>query len=933
MTHTIDTQENAADINEQSAEYKMAILAEKDISEKVTKAIKSNKVHRRWFWELLQNAKDTIVDEPDRKVSVRLTYDLLDNPEPVISFEHDGNPFKYAKDRTRFDDLTNLILPLSGKTPGNTVGKFGTGFLSTHILSMKIRVQGVYENETGQYSDFDLIINRSESDRRRLIESIVKSLNEQKKSFIPIQDGSYHPEKNQFRTTKFTYYLSDNKNGVEYANTIIDEGLDDIVMTLPFVLNFVDEIDKVELVIKKKERNEKVIFCKTSKVQNGRLHICTVTKSRFNLGDIKESPDEFTYIASIESDSIELATEVIPELNSFKIIDFKAKYSKHTRKEFPTLFSAFPLIGSEDFKFPMVINSMKFSPNETRDGVELKSNIDGNQALIDKAVSLYSECLDIISKGWKNTYVLALTGGAISPNHDWINKKWFEEGNSEYKGVLKPIRSKILKTPLVDILNNRGEIERKAIKSPDGINQVYFPLREKMEMLYNFGSKVFPQFLPLQEDIENWASVVWSDKEFVRVNIEWIVRGVGAKSNIQDLASLLFNDGLKIDEAINWLHQFYSFIKTDYNEKSSLLFNFSVELTHCKIVLNRDLSFSLLSSLKRDGGCKGVGVIDDTLLTILQELTGENLKIVLLHDRFSELLPTIETLYEENVAIKIRDTLEGRLRKDYDYSIELRNSISKLYDWISIKANDDKEYFREALKNRMLSAIMPLEKIKFVTKILELDRNKTISLERQVNYLSDPNFDRIFQLGTKAFEAEQLNEADFGFKKAIGVHIENLIRKKVQTEVRKFVVTVREKQGGQDMVILVDDLEIYFIEVKSRWNISSSITMSNTQIKKATRNKSIYALCSVDMSDYKPDDGNRYEVPDISLILNRIRFLDSIGEKIEPLISNAMSVEAKDDEVKLTDEYRAIIPQALIKRDGIEFDAFVNKLIETLNLK
>jgi hypothetical protein len=63
---------------EQSEFYDQAILAEKIITEKVNEAIKSSKAHRRWFWELLQNAKDTVVYETNRQVSVKLTYTKTD---------------------------------------------------------------------------------------------------------------------------------------------------------------------------------------------------------------------------------------------------------------------------------------------------------------------------------------------------------------------------------------------------------------------------------------------------------------------------------------------------------------------------------------------------------------------------------------------------------------------------------------------------------------------------------------------------------------------------------------------------------------------------------------------------------------------------------------------------------------------------------------
>lgn len=45
---------------------------------------------RRWFWELLQNAKDSV--KPDEKVSVRLIVGEQ-NLQPYVEFQHNGNPF------------------------------------------------------------------------------------------------------------------------------------------------------------------------------------------------------------------------------------------------------------------------------------------------------------------------------------------------------------------------------------------------------------------------------------------------------------------------------------------------------------------------------------------------------------------------------------------------------------------------------------------------------------------------------------------------------------------------------------------------------------------------------------------------------------------------------------------------------------------------
>ena len=689
---------------EQSEFYDQAILAEKIITEKVNEAIKSSKAHRRWFWELLQNAKDTVVYETGRQVSVKLTYTKTDSGELVLIFEHSGNPFKYNADRTRFDDLKNLILPVSGKPPGKASGKFGTGFLSTHILSLKFKVNGVYQDEHNVFWDFNIDIDRTETDREKRIESIVKSLADKKSSFKIISDG-YSPNKTEFRTTKFTYYLANNEHGIDEGSKIVQEGLRDILQVLPYVLNFIPEIETVEIIDTELTKT-KTKFSKCNEGKNEDLKITAVSKVISTLTD-NPVTDEKVLIASLSDQSVETAIEIFNDNGIFRVCDFNAKYHKETGKDFPTLFSSFPLIGSEDFKFPLIINSTEFKPNERRDGVELKTNFDGNQTLIDKAVTLYQKFLDIASKNWKDIFILAKTDNSISNNHDWIDKKWFEEGNNEFQGVLKPIRKKILSTAIIDVLTKDGTIERKTIKTTTDTNQIFFPLKENKEKLYEFGKETFPNSLPVLSDIDNWCSVIWNEKDFTRVTIELIIEGISNKTNVESLSEHIYRDKTKTDETLTWLYNFYNFIKTDFKDKTETLFNQLVKNVPHRFIPDRELNFWLLNDLKKDVGFKGVGIIDDTLLTVHKEITTDNLRAKLLHSKFTDFLQTKEPMSEEQVALIIRDIIDDKLKKEDNLSIPFKNTLSKLYDWISVDDNNDKEYFKEAIKNRILSAIMP----------------------------------------------------------------------------------------------------------------------------------------------------------------------------------------------------------------------------------
>lgn len=836
---------------EQSEFYDQAILAEKIITEKVNEAIKSDKAHRRWFWELLQNAKDTVVNEAGRQVSVKLTYTRLkkddeENGELVLIFEHSGNPFKYNADRTRFDDLKNLILPVSGKPPGKASGKFGTGFLSTHILSLKFKVNGIYEDESNNFWNFNIHIDRTETDREKRIESIVKSLADKKSSFTKLTDN-YSPNKAEFRTTKFTYYLTNNQHGIDEGSKIVQEGIRDIIQVLPYVLSFIPEIDTVEITDTELSKT-KFKFTKNKTTNFGDLKVTPISKTTTSIESDTITDDKEVFIASLSDQSVEIAIEIIEEKNTFSVCDFNAKYQKETGKDFPTLFSSFPLIGSEDFKFPLVINSTEFKPNERRDGVELKTNFDGNQTLINKAITLYQKFLDISSKNGKDAFILAKTDNSISNNHDWINKKWFEEGNNDFDGVLKPIRKKILNTAIVDVLTKDGKIIRKAIKTETDTSQIFFPLKENKEKLYEFGKEIFPNSLPVLSDIDNWCSVLWNEKDFTRVNIEFIIAGIASKANVDNLAEHIYSDKTKINETLNWLYRFYDFIKTDFKEKTATLFNHTIKNVPQKFIPDRELNFWLLNDLKKDVGYKSkdengnevfIGIIDEKLLSIHQEITGEKLKSKLLHHKYSDFLQPKEQISEEQVAVAIRNAIDEKLRKDKEYSPEFKNTISKLYDWISITENNTKDYFNEAIKNKILSAIIPSEKVKFVTKILELDRSNTVTLERQVEILSDPELELKLHIGKSVLDKQR----KFREKALQGKIYENLFKALMSQDDRYVTDKI---EGEQDFVITNKvTSNKYFVEIKSVGNSETEIRMTERQVKKAKQFPSNYFLCVI----------------------------------------------------------------------------------------
>ena len=85
---------------------------------------------KRWVWELVQNAKDSIVGDKDRdSVDIKIIVE-----GDSYKFLHNGSPFTMGT-------LTALLYKFSeGKrNDSESTGRFGTGFLTTHSLSKIVK--------------------------------------------------------------------------------------------------------------------------------------------------------------------------------------------------------------------------------------------------------------------------------------------------------------------------------------------------------------------------------------------------------------------------------------------------------------------------------------------------------------------------------------------------------------------------------------------------------------------------------------------------------------------------------------------------------------------------------------------------------------------------------------------------------------------------
>ena len=189
---------------------------------------------KRWVWELIQNAKDVNIGG---KVRVRIEAGL-DDADAHVTFEHNGGAFsaeniRFLIEQVSSKDRTND----STGRPTNT-GRFGTGFLTTHLLSERVIIKGVTEGKGFSARKFKLSLDRSGSE----LEDIIAAVQAAKDSLQDLDDRApYNGYTPGAFNTAFRYQLSD-KTGKNVARA----GLADLDICLPYTLAFVRELESVE---------------------------------------------------------------------------------------------------------------------------------------------------------------------------------------------------------------------------------------------------------------------------------------------------------------------------------------------------------------------------------------------------------------------------------------------------------------------------------------------------------------------------------------------------------------------------------------------------------------------------------------------------------------------------------------------------------------
>jgi hypothetical protein len=373
------------------------------------------KSRRRWIWELMQNAKD--VKNIFGQVSIEI--ELYDNQ---LVFRHNADPF-------RIDNLTGLIQQVSSKPSDGqdeeTTGKFGTGFISTHLLSDVIIVKGVVQELNEKPKRIEIELNRSGETSEELMPAIEKAL----QLVDLIDDDSVFPPHLDY-ASKRTEADFDN----EFIYSLVNDdakqaakvGVEDLKTTLPLTLAFIDKLKQVRVI--NHLENEDVTYKCDKKSESNQIR-------EF---EIQINKDYKRVFVLYSSENYSLSAE-INSLDEYKLIE--------PQPHQPYLYRDFPLVGTDNFYFPFILNGKNFYPTDKRDSILLNGQNkkpEHNKSVLSEAIQGCKKFIEyLIEKNAQNKYVALMSR---FPHYD------FEEDTKEWflKDIQTNYRNHLLTLPVIE---------------------------------------------------------------------------------------------------------------------------------------------------------------------------------------------------------------------------------------------------------------------------------------------------------------------------------------------------------------------------------------------------------------------------------------------------------------------------------------------------
>jgi hypothetical protein len=587
---------------------------------------------KRWFWELLQNAKDSV--ENDSKVSVKVNL----NGEK-LEFRHTGDPFNEH-------EIIHLIFHGSSKTNAeNKTGRFGTGFMSTHLLSRKVNITGKLEDNT--YFKFDL--DREAKDVQQQQANLEKSYDlftdsNRQENYA---DDSYN--------TIFSYDLS------EESLKIAKDGIKQLRKILPFVLAFNDKIQDIDII----ENNESISIKRgeLDKIQQKENHIL----SQEIIHD-----DHVEYVVFVKLEDCDIAVLLEKRDEKINVVDLNDEY--------PKLFYDFPLFGTEKFGLPIIINSTKFDIQEKRDGIFLgledkeHPSIAINKNIIAQSIDSLSLVIKFISEyGVQRIYNLFKVTSPFE--YPWLQKEWLENLYKSKIGIL-------LETECLNIKERSFNLNGLVIPYSTNNNHAQF---------YTLVTDLVKDSTPEYNEIEEWKLVARGLSKLEKKelsNYQFIVDEKKLCKIIEDQNILIninkivhksdMGEDHELTASVKWFNNFYDIL----TKEQTALFS-----SNYKIIPNQN---GVL--VKREPSRPSIDIIGNEAIKSVAANFGWDIKSDLVYPGIYLKEGILQTVDMKETLDKIQ-LMSNSITDEQLNDVNIRKALIHYFQWLI--ENKKEEYIKD----------------------------------------------------------------------------------------------------------------------------------------------------------------------------------------------------------------------------------------------
>ena len=735
----MNTQKYLDNLNKIQEENSYKLIADKIIT--ILKGIKNdqNISSRRWIWELMQNATDVKYEK--EKISIKI---ILDKDK--LEFKHNGKYF-------RIEDIFSLLMQVSSKSSQNAdgqTGKFGTGFIGTHLLSDIIDIKGIVLVNNNDFREFTLSLDRSERISEKLAKNIKKSIEmfkkiENQKNF-KLKPNYLQNRKETDFDTSFTYHLTDKEKKESAIN-----GIDDLINTLPISLitqnkkikqvTIIDNIKQIKTsyipIMEEKEKENNITQSSVKVTNKNKNNVC------FN--------SEYHFLSYLKVDNKkEKLRLILGIINKEKEIIILRKNENK-----PILYRNFPLIGSNEFNMPFFVDGFNFYPLESRSGILLnggrnENNLETqeNMELINKAFDTSIEFIKCILEKYKYIRHRFLLASSKLPKpivtfdsyaESWIKErqKIFREklkdlpllefGNKNYNlsELLLPIFKEKCNLNFYDVVFNLN-VRKKILPQKEYYKECYSIIVEENHEVQGLNIKDNPL-------IKTWGMT--KNEENGEFELNYIYDEIDLLkdlTNCKNISTLSKKLNKEIEDTINNLNHFLQFLQENckYDEI----------LNKYPIIPNRKGDFIKIENLYSDDE----NIIPNEVMDIYDSISTTKLKDELIDSRIN--IKYLGDLLKKKKLDSISDYLNNYILKNKD--IEKTKKLV-VYPLLSIKSSIKQvskinyflTFFYDLKEKNILTnnnkTIIPIYFWEFAVKFWFNEHPKEIEKYQNINGLSD----------------------------------------------------------------------------------------------------------------------------------------------------------------------------------------------------